>query len=297
MLQLRRDADDLDRWLDVRTRLFEAARRARAPGARRQGGGRLERPGDQRPGAPRPAVGGATARRRGAGGGRAAAGRCTWWAAGCAASPATASSARRRACWRTTAASPHGFLDLLQATGDVRWLERAGPDRRRARPVRAPTTAASTTPPTTPSSSSHGPATRPTTPSPSGLSALLHALVTVAALTGEQRYRAGRRGRARLGARCSPTKAPRFAGWSLAAAVALLDGPAEIAVVGPAGRPPGRPRQQARATIRPRWSLVADMARDDVPAAGRARRRSTGAGGVRLSPPRLRGPGHRPAPT
>ncbi|WP_028656689.1 thioredoxin domain-containing protein [Nocardioides sp. J54] len=70
--------------------------------------------------------------------------------------------------------------------------------------------------------------------SPSGFSSLLHALVDAHALTGEGRYRdAAERALPTVGALAA--KAPRFAGWSLAAATTMLDGPLEVAVVGPAG--------------------------------------------------------------
>jgi hypothetical protein len=68
--------------------------------------------------------------------------------------------------------------------------------------------------------------------SPSGTSSVVAALVAFAALTGEHRYReAAERGLA--SAAEVARQAPRFAGWSLAAAEAVLAGPAEIAVVGP----------------------------------------------------------------
>ncbi|TYL50036.1 thioredoxin domain-containing protein [Nocardioides sp. BGMRC 2183] len=70
--------------------------------------------------------------------------------------------------------------------------------------------------------------------SPSGFSSLVHALAEAHALTGEGRYRDAAE-RALGTAALLAEKSPRFAGWSLAAAVTLLDGPLEIAVVGPAG--------------------------------------------------------------
>ena len=76
--------------------------------------------------------------------------------------------------------------------------------------------------------------------SPSGLSSTVHALVTYAALTGSARHReAAEQALSTTAALAS--HAPRFAGWSLAAAVAMLDGPREIAVVGP----PGEARRRA----------------------------------------------------
>ncbi len=77
--------------------------------------------------------------------------------------------------------------------------------------------------------------TRPRDPSdnasPSGQSALVHALLTHAALTGSGRHRDAAEGALRH-VRTLAERAPRFAGWSLAAAEAALDGPLEVAVVG-----------------------------------------------------------------
>ena len=70
--------------------------------------------------------------------------------------------------------------------------------------------------------------------SPSGLSATVHALVGLAALTGEQAYREAAE-EALATVATLAEKAPRFAGWSLAAAEAMVDGPREVAVVGRPG--------------------------------------------------------------
>ena len=66
---------------------------------------------------------------------------------------------------------------------------------------------------------------------PAGQSALAQALLTYAALTGSTAHRAA--AEAALGAtRVLGGRYPRAAGWGLAAAAALLAGPAEIAIVG-----------------------------------------------------------------
>ena len=66
---------------------------------------------------------------------------------------------------------------------------------------------------------------------PAGQSALVQALLTYAALTGSTAHRAA--AEAALGAtRVLGARYPRAAGWGLAAAAALLAGPAEIAIVG-----------------------------------------------------------------
>jgi uncharacterized protein YyaL (SSP411 family) len=58
--------------------------------------------------------------------------------------------------------------------------------------------------------------------------------VGYSALTGSGRHREAAE-QALSTAAALAGQAPRFAGWSLAAAVAMLDGPREVAVVGPAG--------------------------------------------------------------
>jgi uncharacterized protein len=70
--------------------------------------------------------------------------------------------------------------------------------------------------------------------SPSGHSAVLHALLSYAALTGSGHHRDAAE-RALLVSRRIADSSPRFAGWSLAAAVTALDGPVEVAIVGPPG--------------------------------------------------------------
>ena len=72
--------------------------------------------------------------------------------------------------------------------------------------------------------------------SPSGQSALVHALLAYAALTGSGRHRDAAEAALRY-VRTLAEQVPRFAGWSLAAAEALLAGPLEVAVVGADGDP------------------------------------------------------------
>ncbi|MDP9094432.1 MAG: thioredoxin domain-containing protein [Actinomycetota bacterium] len=72
---------------------------------------------------------------------------------------------------------------------------------------------------------------------PSGASALANALVTEAALTGSYERRLAGETALRIVSSLGPTQ-PRFLGWALAAAEALVAGPRQIAVVGgPAGGP------------------------------------------------------------
>jgi uncharacterized protein YyaL (SSP411 family) len=82
---------------------------------------------------------------------------------------------------------------------------------------------------------------------------MLHALTTYTALTGESRYRAAAE-EALATVHQLIERAPRFAGWSAAAAAAMLDGPLEVAVVGPAG--PEREALAARARAHPTAVVV-----------------------------------------
>ncbi|WP_329489384.1 thioredoxin domain-containing protein [Kitasatospora sp. NBC_01246] len=71
---------------------------------------------------------------------------------------------------------------------------------------------------------------------PSGWTAAAGALLTYAAYTGSARHRtAAERALGIVGALAG--RAPRFIGWGLAVAEALVDGPREVAVVGSAGDP------------------------------------------------------------
>ena len=156
-----------------------------------------------------------------------------------------------------------GFLDLVQATGDARWLAPAGElldvalDHFRADDGGFHDT----------SDDAETLVARPRDPgdnaSPSGLSATVHALANYAALTGSGRHRQAAE-EALATIRALAERAPRFAGWSLAAAEAMLDGPLEIAVVGPPGPErdalEGRARRVAGAVV-----VVSDGPRDDIP--------------------------------
>jgi uncharacterized protein len=69
---------------------------------------------------------------------------------------------------------------------------------------------------------------------PSGQAAAAGALLTYAALTGSHPHRAAAESAMGIYSVVGPQH-PRFAGWGLAVAEALLDGPREVAIVGPAG--------------------------------------------------------------
>ena len=125
----------------------------------------------------------------------------------------------------------HGFLALLSATGDARWLERArGLLDEALASFRADDGGFYDT-----SRSAEKLVARPRDPSdnasPSGQSALVHALLGYAALTGSGRHRDAAEAALRT-VRTLAERVPRFAGWSLAAAEAALVGPVEVAVVG-----------------------------------------------------------------
>ena len=146
-----------------------------------------------------------------------------------------------------------GFLDLAQATADPVWLRRAGSllDTALAH-FRADDGGFYDT-----ADDAETLVARPRDPSdnasPSGFSAMLHALTTYTALTGETRYRAAAEEALAL-VQQLVERAPRFAGWSAAAAVAMLDGPLEVAVVGPPGEE--RDALAARARAHPTAVVV-----------------------------------------
>lgn len=71
---------------------------------------------------------------------------------------------------------------------------------------------------------------------PSGWSAAAGALLSYAAQTGAEPHRTAAE-RALGVVKALGPRAPRFVGWGLAVAEALLDGPREVAVVGPDGHP------------------------------------------------------------
>jgi uncharacterized protein YyaL (SSP411 family) len=147
------------------------------------------------------------------------------------------------------------FLDLVQATGDAVWLERAellidvALDH-----FRAPDGGFFDT-----ADDAEQLVARPRDPSdsasPSGLSAMLHALVTHAAITASHRHRTAAE-EALASVATLAQRAPRFAGWSLAAAVAMRDGPEEIAVIGK----PGAARDALAAAARRRTNAVVVVA-------------------------------------
>ncbi len=123
-----------------------------------------------------------------------------------------------------------GFLALLEATADQRWLERAGA----LLDVALEHFAADDGGFFDTADDAEALVARPRDPSdnasPSGHSAMVRALARYAALTGSARHRAAAE-RALGAVRALAERAPRFAGWSLAAAEEMLDGPAELVVV------------------------------------------------------------------
>ena len=153
----------------------------------------------------------------------------------------------------------HGFLALAGATGEVAWLERArlvldhALEKFRAEDGGFYDTSAD----------ADALVTRPRDPSdgasPSGLSALVNALVAASAMTGEGRYREA--AEEALGTVAAlAVQAPRFTGWSLAAAEAMAAGPLEVAVVGPAG--PARDELERVARRAPGVTVVVAEAGD-----------------------------------
>ncbi len=127
-----------------------------------------------------------------------------------------------------------GLLALCQATGEARWLHEAGAlldevvSRFQDRGTFHDTAADETDPVLArigrPRDLADG-------ASPSGQAAAAGALLTYAALTGSQVHREVAE-RALAEPLALATAHPRAAGWALAVAVAVLDGPREIAVIG-----------------------------------------------------------------
>jgi uncharacterized protein len=130
----------------------------------------------------------------------------------------------------------HGLLALVSATGDAAWLRSAGVLLDEA----LTGFAAGDGGYFDTSETAETLVARPRDPSdnasPSGQSALVHALLGYAALTGSGRHRDAAEAALR-NVRTLAERVPRFAGWSLAAAEAALAGPLEVAVVGRADDP------------------------------------------------------------
>jgi uncharacterized protein YyaL (SSP411 family) len=158
------------------------------------------------------------------------------------------------------------FLALTEATADPRWLERAGTlldaavGRFGADDGGFYDTAAD----------AERLLVRPRDPSdnasPSGQSAMIHALARHAALTGSSRHREIAE-RALATVRPLAEQAPRFAGWSLAAAEMMLDGPREIVVVAEGGDPVGEDMARLARAVPGAVSLVVtpDRVGSDIP--------------------------------
>ena len=124
-----------------------------------------------------------------------------------------------------------GFLALLSATGDVSFLQHA---RTLLNEVLAMFPAGNGGFYDT-AEDAETLVARPRDPgdnaSPSGQSALVHALIGYAAVTGSSRHRDAAEAALR-NVHTLAERAPRFAGWSLAAAEAVIAGPLEVAIVG-----------------------------------------------------------------
>ncbi len=125
-----------------------------------------------------------------------------------------------------------GLMSLYSVTGEASWLERAG--------VLLETVLVHFTAPDGTLYDTADDAEilirRPQDPTdsatPSGWTAAAQALLSYAAFTGSSRHREAAE-RALGIVRALAARAPRFIGWGLAAAEAALDGPREVAVVGP----------------------------------------------------------------
>ena len=261
----------------VRVRAAATARRpgAAAPArAGRQGGHRLERPGDRGPRRTRGAD-----RRRGARWPRPARRPSCWpgrtgSTAGSAGPPGTASPAGTPGSSRTTAIWPRDCWHCTRRPAEGRWLELAGDlldvvaeqfiDIDGWHDTAADAEALV-----------HRPFDPADGPTPAGIAAAAGAAVAL--------RRAGRltaapgtgRGGAVLAGRGWWSQAPRAAGWAAAVGEALLAGPLEVAVSGPAGPERDALAAAARASTSP--GAVVVVGNPDAPGvpllAGPARRR------------------------
>ncbi|HKC28556.1 MAG TPA: N-acylglucosamine 2-epimerase, partial [Jatrophihabitans sp.] len=145
-----------------------------------------------------------------------------------------------------------GLLVLHQATGDPRWLDAAGEllDTALAHFGDGDGGFYDT------ADDAEQLLRRPRDPSdnatPSGTSALITALIAYSALTGSSRHRAAAEDALRGVAELAVAQ-PRFFGWALAAAEALLDGPVQVAV---AGEPDGGALASTAWRLRPPGAVV-----------------------------------------
>ena len=124
------------------------------------------------------------------------------------------------------------FLSLLGATGDAVWLERAGRLLDRTLEAFADEAGGFFDTAVDAEELVLRPRDASDNASPSGVSALADALVTYAAVAGSERHRVAADGAIATAADLA-RQAPRFAGWTLAVAEAVVAGPEQIAVVGP----------------------------------------------------------------
>jgi uncharacterized protein YyaL (SSP411 family) len=125
-----------------------------------------------------------------------------------------------------------GLMSLYSVTGEASWLERAGA---LLETVLVHFTAPDGTLYDTADDAEvliHRPQDPTDSATPSGWTAAAQALLSYAAFTGSSRHREAAE-RALGIVRALAARAPRFIGWGLAAAEAALDGPREVAVVGP----------------------------------------------------------------
>src|SRR5919199_758738 len=148
-----------------------------------------------------------------------------------------------------------GLLALHQATGEGRWLELAGDllDVVAEQFVDADgwhDTAADA------EALVHRPFDPADGPTPSGIAAVAGAAVSYAALAGAPRHR--ELGEAAVGQLATlAERAPRAVGWALAVGEALLAGPLEVAISGPAGPARDALAAAARASTSPGAVVVA----------------------------------------
>ncbi|HYJ70441.1 MAG TPA: thioredoxin domain-containing protein [Nocardioidaceae bacterium] len=165
-----------------------------------------------------------------------------------------------------------GFLSLLGVTGDPIWLERAGALLDRALDVFGDGDGGFFDTASDAEALVLRPKDASDSATPSGTAALADALLSYAAVAGSDRHRAAAEAGLATAADLA-RQAPRFAGWTLAVAEAVVAGPEQIAVVGP-DDDPGRGALHRAALRRSSPGAVVVAGRPDVAAvpllAGRA---------------------------
>ena len=292
-------------WPASRTALLAARASRVRPGPRRQGGGRVERPGHLR--ARRRRAAAAPARlHRGRARRRRAAGRGPPGRRKAASAPrATGPPGNTAGALEDYACVAEGFLTLSGVTGQARWLTLAGELLEVALAAFGDGAGGFYDTAADGETLIFRPADPADNATPSGAFAVAGALLSYSALTGSARHREA--AAAALGVLPAiAARYPRAAGTGLAVAEAWLAGPAEIAVVGDPDDERTRALHETALHAAPPGAVLAlgDGTGPAGPTPGRRCRCLPGGGWcngapgrLRLPPVHLPGSGHHPGAT